>query len=261
MKCYLDLLRHVLENGKIKDNRTGIRTISLFGGQIRIDLENGFPILTTKKVFYRAAIEETLFFIKGLNNNKYLKEKGINIWNEWEKENGDLGPIYGVQWRKWGGNIDQLSGVINEIKINPDSRRLVVSAWNPEDIDKMALPPCHTLYQFYVSEGKLSCHLYQRSADLFLGVPFNIVGYAFLTHVIAHLCGLGVGDLVVSYGDMHIYENHIEVVKQQLEREPLQLSRLYLNFSEDTSLSDIEYNNVRVQNYTSYGTLTGEVAV
>lgn len=258
MKEYLELLGSVMDKGVLSNNRTGTRAIRLFGGQIRINLENGFPILTTKKIFFRGAFEETIFFIKGLSDNTILKNRGIHIWDAWEKENGELGPVYGVQWRKWGGHIDQLQNAINTIKKDPDSRRIVVSAWNPAELDDMALPPCHMSYQFSVMEGKLSCHMYQRSADLFLGVPFNIAGYALLTHIVASITNLGVGDLIVSYGDLHIYENHIDAVKKQLKRIPWRLPRLSVSFK---NLDDVRYEGIKLMDYVSYGAISGDVAV
>src|SRR5690606_520560 len=220
MKQYLDLVRHVMDNGTQKGDRTGTGTKSVFGYQMRFDLSEGFPLVTTKKVHLKSIIHELLWFLKGDTNIKYLTDNGVTIWNEWADENGELGSIYGYQWRSWpapdGRHIDQIANIINTIKNNPDSRRIIVSAWNVADIDKMALPPCHTLFQFYVSEGKLSCQLYQRSADLLLGVPFNIASFALLTMMVAQVCNLKYGDFVHTFGDVHIYQNHFEQVKLQL---------------------------------------------
>ncbi len=230
MKQYLDLMRHVREHGTRKTDRTGTGTLSVFGHQMRFDLRDGFPLVTTKKLHLRSIIYELLWFIRGDTNIKYLHDNNITIWDEWADDNGDLGPVYGAQWRSWptrdGGTIDQLSDVIRRIKSTPDSRRLLVTAWNPADVDKMALPPCHCLFQFYVAEGRLSCQLYQRSADIFLGVPFNIASYALLTHMVAHVTGLGVGDFVHSLGDAHLYSNHLEQAELQLKRTPHPLPKL-----------------------------------
>lgn len=224
MKQYQDLLRHIMNDGVVKHDRTGVGTKSVFGYQMRFDLSEGFPLLTTKKVHLKSIIYELLWFIAGDTNIKYLKDHGVSIWDEWADENGDLGPVYGHQWRSWpapdGRSIDQLSQVVNMIKNNPDSRRMLVTAWNPGEVDKMALPPCHCLFQFYVAEGKLSCQLYQRSADTFLGVPFNIASYALLTMMIAQVCGLKPGDFIHTTGDTHIYLNHFDQVREQLSREP-----------------------------------------
>ncbi|MCM8534952.1 MAG: thymidylate synthase [Lentisphaeraceae bacterium] len=233
MKQYLELLQHVLDNGTDKEDRTGTGTRSVFGHQMRFDLSKGFPVLTTKKLHLKSIIHELLWFISGDTNVKYLKENGVRIWDEWADENGDLGPVYGHQWRSWpnpaGGTIDQFKNTIEMIKTNPDSRRLIVSAWNPSEIDKMALPPCHSLFQFYVTDGKLSCQLYQRSADIFLGVPFNIASYALLTMMVAQVSGLEAGDFVHTFGDAHIYNNHFEQAKLQLTRTPKELPSMKIN--------------------------------
>ena len=233
MKQYLDLLRHIEANGTFKGDRTGTGTTSVFGYQMRFNLADGFPLLTTKKVHLKSIIYELLWFIAGDTNIKYLKDHGVSIWDEWADEKGELGPVYGHQWRAWptpgGGTIDQLSQVVEQIRRNPDSRRLIVSAWNPAEVDKMALPPCHTLFQFYVADGRLSCQLYQRSADVFLGVPFNIASYALLTMMVAQVCGLQPGDFVHSFGDAHIYSNHHEQVALQLSRTPRPLPKMEIN--------------------------------
>ena len=224
MRQYHKLLKHVLENGTDKNDRTGTGTRSVFGYQMRFDLSKGFPLLTTKKIHLKSIIYELLWFLKGETNISYLKENGVSIWDEWADENGELGPVYGHQWRSWPGRngetIDQISGLINQIKTNPDSRRLIVTAWNPSDVEKMALPPCHCLFQFYVSEGKLSCQLYQRSADIFLGIPFNIASYALLTMMVADQVGLKYGDFIHTLGDAHLYENHIKQAEVQIQRSP-----------------------------------------
>ena len=233
MKQYLDLLRHIRENGTMKHDRTGVGTQSIFGYQMRFDLSQGFPLLTTKKVHLKSIIYELLWFISGDTNIKYLKDHGVSIWDEWADENGDLGPVYGHQWRSWptpdGGTIDQLSNVIETLKHNPDSRRMIVSAWNVAEVDKMALPPCHTMFQFYVADGRLSCQLYQRSADVFLGVPFNIASYALLTMMIAQVCGYKPGEFIHTTGDTHIYKNHFDQVALQLSREPRPLPAMKIN--------------------------------
>lgn len=233
MKQYLDLLQHVLDNGTQKEDRTGTGTRSVFGYQMRFDLSKGFPVLTTKKLHLRSIIHELLWFIAGDTNVKYLNDNGVSIWDEWADENGDLGPVYGHQWRSWpapdGTTIDQFKKTVDMIKTNPDSRRLIVSAWNPAEIEKMALPPCHSLFQFYVADGKLSCQLYQRSADIFLGVPFNIASYALLTMMVAQVCDLEPGDFVHTFGDAHLYNNHIEQTKLQLTRTPYSLPSLKIN--------------------------------
>lgn len=233
MKEYLDLMRHVLENGVERGDRTGTGTIGVFGYQMRFDLNKGFPLVTTKKLHVKSIIHELLWFLSGDTNIRYLKENGVRIWDEWADEQGDLGPVYGHQWRSWptadGRTIDQISQLLEQIKTMPFSRRHIISAWNVGDVDKMALPPCHCLFQFYVANGKLSCQLYQRSADIFLGVPFNIGSYALLTMMVAQVCGLGVGDFVHTFGDAHLYKNHIEQARIQLERDPLPLPTLRIN--------------------------------
>ena len=250
MKQYLDLLRHIRENGVMKEDRTGTGTQSVFGYQMRFDLSEGFPLLTTKKVHLKSIIYELLWFIAGDTNVKYLQDHGVTIWDEWADENGDLGPVYGHQWRSWpapeGRVIDQLSMVIDTIRRNPDSRRMLVTAWNPAEVDKMALPPCHCLFQFYVADGKLSCQLYQRSADVFLGVPFNIASYALLTMMIAQVCGLKPGEFVHTTGDTHIYRNHFDQVATQLSREPRPLPRMRLN-PDIKSIFDFTYGDFTIK--------------
>ncbi|MXQ55516.1 thymidylate synthase [Shimazuella alba] len=264
MKQYLDLLQHILENGEKREDRTGTGTISVFGHQMRFSLEQGFPLITTKKVHLRSIIYELLWFLRGETNIKYLVDNQVSIWNEWADEQGELGPVYGKQWRSFpstnGKSIDQISWVIDEIKKNPTSRRLIVSAWNPGELDKMALPPCHLLFQFYVSDGKLSCQLYQRSADTFLGVPFNIASYALLTHMVAQVTGLGVGDFVHTLGDAHIYLNHLEQVKEQLKRKPFPLPKIKLN-PEISSIFDFKYEDISIINYEAHPHIKGEVSV
>lgn len=264
MKQYLDLCRHVLENGVKKSDRTGTGTISIFGYQMRFNLQEGFPLLTTKKLHLKSIIYELLWFLKGDTNVKYLQENGVRIWNEWADEEGNLGPIYGRQWRSWktadGRTIDQISQVIEQIKTNPDSRRLIVSAWNVGELDKMALPPCHILFQFYVSEGKLSCQLYQRSADIFLGLPFNIASYSLLTMMIAQVCGLEPGEFVHTLGDAHIYNNHIEQVKLQLTRTPYPLPKMKLN-PEIKNIFDFTYEDFELVGYQAHPHIKGEVSV
>ncbi|AXI39609.1 thymidylate synthase [Bacillaceae bacterium ZC4] len=264
MEQYLNLCRHVLEHGVKKQDRTGTGTISTFGYQMRFDLAKGFPLVTTKKIHLKSVIYELLWFLKGDTNVKYLQEHGVRIWNEWADENGDLGPIYGYQWRSWtgadGNTIDQISNVIEQIKTNPHSRRLIVSAWNVADLDKMALPPCHAFFQFYVAEGKLSCQLYQRSADLFLGVPFNIASYALLTMMIAQVCDLEPGEFIHTFGDVHIYNNHIEQVKLQLTREPRPLPTMKLN-KEVKSIFDFTYEDFTLEGYDPHPHIKGEVSV
>jgi len=264
MKQYLDLLRYIDENGTFKSDRTGTGTKSVFGYQMRFDLNEGFPLLTTKKVHLKSIIYELLWFIAGDTNIKYLKDHGVSIWDEWADENGELGPVYGHQWRSWpapdGKSIDQLSNVIEQIRKNPDSRRLIVSAWNPAEVDKMALPPCHSLFQFYVSEGKLSCQLYQRSADVFLGVPFNIASYALLTMMVAQVCGLGLGSFVHTFGDVHIYSNHFEQVKTQLEREPRPLPKMMIN-PDRKNITDFVYEDFTLVDYDPWPAIKAPVAV
>lgn len=264
MKQYQDLLKHVLENGTKKEDRTGTGTVSVFGYQMRFNLAEGFPLLTTKKLHTKSIFHELLWFLKGETNIRYLHENGVTIWDEWADKDGNLGPVYGSQWRSWpssdGGTVDQITQVIDQIKKNPDSRRLLVSAWNPGEIHKMALPPCHLLFQFYVADGKLSCQLYQRSADLFLGVPFNIASYALLTHMVAQVCGLQVGDFVHTFGDVHIYSNHFEQVQLQLSREPRKLPELKLNpLIKD--IFEFTYNDIAVVNYDPHPAIKAPVAV
>jgi thymidylate synthase len=264
MKQYHDLLKHILDNGAQKHDRTGTGTISVFGYQLRFDLREGFPLVTTKKVHMKSIVHELLWFLKGETNIAYLREHGVNIWNEWADEKGELGPVYGKQWRSWEGAdgkvIDQVSWLVDEIKKNPDSRRLIVSAWNVADLPKMALMPCHSLFQFYVANGKLSCQLYQRSADVFLGVPFNIASYALLTLMIAQVCGLEAGDFIHSFGDVHVYNNHIEQVKLQLSREPYPLPRMKLNSSVD-DLFSFRYEDFELQDYQCHPGIKAPVAV
>jgi thymidylate synthase len=264
MKQYLDLLRHIRENGVMKEDRTGTGTQSVFGYQMRFNLADGFPLLTTKKVHLKSIIHELLWFISGDTNIKYLKDNGVTIWDEWADPSGDLGPVYGHQWRSWpapdGRSIDQLSQVIETIKRNPDSRRLLVTAWNPGEVDKMALPPCHCLFQFYVAEGRLSCQMYQRSADVFLGVPFNIASYALLTMMIAQVCGLQPGEFIHTTGDTHIYRNHFEQVALQLSREPRPLPRMLLNPAVK-SVFDFKYEDFTLEGYDPWPAIKAPVAV
>ena len=264
MKQYLELLRHVLEDGAEKSDRTGTGTRSIFGWQMRFDLNQGFPLVTTKKLHLRSIVHELLWFLKGETNIAYLKEHKVGIWDEWADENGELGPVYGKQWRRWatagGGEIDQIKWVVDEIKRNPDSRRLVVSAWNVADLSQMALMPCHTMFQFYVIGGKLSCQLYQRSGDIFLGVPFNIASYALLTHMVAQACGLGVGDFVHTLGDAHLYSNHYEQAREQLSRTPRALPTLRLN-PEVTDLFGFCYEDVEILDYDPLPAIKAPVAV
>lgn len=264
MKQYLDLCEHILKNGIKKDDRTGTGTISIFGYQMRFNLQDGFPLLTTKKVHLKSIIHELLWFISGDTNIKYLKDNGVSIWDEWADENGDLGPVYGHQWRSWptadGNTIDQLSNVIDQIKNNPNSRRMIVSAWNVGEVEKMALPPCHCFYQFYVVNGTLSCMLYQRSADVFLGVPFNIASYALLTMMIAQTCGLKAGEFIHTFGDTHIYLNHIEQVKLQLSREPRALPKMNIN-PDVKSIFDFKYEDFTLTGYDPYPPIKGAVSV
>jgi thymidylate synthase len=264
MKQYLDLLQHILDTGVKKEDRTGTGTISLFGYQMRFDLQKGFPLITTKKLHLKSIIHELLWFLNGDTNVKYLQDNGVRIWNEWADEDGDLGHIYGYQWRSWpdykGGNIDQISELIDTIKKNPDSRRMIVSAWNVADLPNMKLPPCHAFFQFYVADGKLSCQLYQRSADSFLGVPFNIASYALLTMMVAQSTGLQVGEFVHTMGDTHIYTNHIEQVKLQLSRQPNPLPRMILN-PEVESIFDFKYEDFKLEGYEAHPHIKGIVAV
>ena len=264
MKQYLDLLNRILEEGVEKKDRTGTGTISVFGNQMRFHLEEGFPMLTTKKLHLKSIIYELLWFLKGDTNAHYLQEHGVRIWNEWADEDGNLGHIYGYQWRSWpdyqGGHIDQITEVINQIKNNPDSRRMIVSAWNVADLNNMNLPPCHILFQFYVANGKLSCQLYQRSADTFLGVPFNIASYALLTMMVALVCGLQPGDFVYTTGDTHIYLNHIEQVKLQLTREPRKLPRMVIN-PDVKNIFDFKYEDFQLEDYHPWDHIKGVVSV
>ena len=264
MKQYLNLLNRILSEGSEKGDRTGTGTISVFGNQMRFNLEEGFPLLTTKKLHLRSIIYEMLWFIKGDTNIKYLNDNKVTIWDEWADENGDLGPVYGHQWRSWpapdGRKIDQLAAVINSLKNNPDSRRHIVSAWNPAEVDQMALPPCHSLFQFYVADGKLSCQLYQRSADVFLGVPFNIASYALLTMMIAQECGYELGDFVHTLGDAHIYTNHFEQVDLQLSRTPRELPKMILS-PDVKSVFDFDYSDFRLEGYDPYPSIKADVAV
>ena len=264
MKQYLDLMKLVKENGTKKEDRTGTGTLSIFGHQMRFDLEEGFPLLTTKKVHLKSIIHELLWFLQGSTNIKYLKENGVSIWDEWADERGELGPVYGSQWRSWPVNekesIDQISQVIDQIKNNPDSRRLIVSAWNVSLVEDMALPPCHTLFQFYVADGKLSCQLYQRSADIFLGVPFNIASYALLVLMIAKVCGLKPGDFVHTLGDAHLYLNHLEQVEEQLRRTPKKLPVMKITKDTD-NIFDLKYEDFSLEEYNPDPHISAPVAV
>ncbi|GAB4515123.1 MAG: thymidylate synthase [Sulfuricaulis sp.] len=264
MRQYLDLMRHVIQHGTHKDDRTGTGTLSVFGHQMRFDLGQGFPLLTTKKVHTKSIIHELLWFLRGDTNIRYLKDHGVSIWNEWANENGDLGPVYGAQWRSWpapdGRQIDQISQVVRDIRQNPDSRRLIVSAWNVAEIERMALPPCHLLFQFYVAQGRLSCQLYQRSADIFLGVPFNIASYALLTMMIAQVTGLKPGEFIHTLGDAHLYLNHLEQAQTQLAREPRSLPSMRLN-PEKTSLLDFNFDDFELLNYDPHPSIKAPVAV
>jgi len=259
MKQYLDFLRHILENGVHKDNRTGISTISTFGYQMRFDLSKGLPVVTTKKIHLPSIIHELLWFLKGETNVKYLQDNNVKIWNEWCDENGDLGPIYGKQWRNFGG-VDQISWLMNELKTNPDSRRLIVSAWNVIEINQMALPPCHILFQFYVANNRLSCQLYQRSADAFLGVPFNITSYALLTEMIAQQCGFEIGEFIWTGGDCHLYSNHFNQVNLQLSRETFALPQLQFA-RKPPSIFDYQYEDFEILNYQCHPAIKASVAV
>ena len=264
MKQYLDLMRTILDEGHYKSDRTGTGTYSIFGYQVRFDLQKGFPLLTTKKLHLRSIIYELLWFLRGDTNIQYLHDHNVTIWDEWADENGNLGPVYGKQWRSWeapdGRTIDQITSLIDQIKRNPDSRRLMVSAWNPADVDQMALPPCHTMFQFYVSNGELSCQLYQRSADVFLGVPFNIASYALLTMMVAQVCGLKPKDFVHTFGDAHIYSNHVEQAKLQLSREPRPLPQMRINPAVK-SIFDFQYEDFSLENYDPHPHIKAEVAV
>jgi thymidylate synthase len=264
MQPYLELLRHVLDHGTTKADRTGTGTRSVFGWQMRYDLTRGFPLVTTKKLHLKSIVHELIWFLQGDTNIAYLKEHGVRIWDEWADANGDLGPVYGRQWRAWptadGKTVDQIAWVVDEIKRNPDSRRLIVSAWNVGELPQMALMPCHTMFQFYVADGKLSCQLYQRSGDIFLGVPFNIASYALLTHMIAQVTGLGVGDFVHTLGDAHLYANHIEQATTQLARPPRSLPRLVLNPAV-TSIFDFRFEDVAIEGYEPHAPIRAPVAV
>lgn len=264
MQQYLDLMSHVMDTGADKSDRTGTGTRSVFGHQMRFDLAQGFPLLTTKKLHIRSIIIELLWFLRGDTNIAYLKENGVSIWDEWADENGDLGPVYGYQWRSWpdpnGGSVDQIEKLIESIKTNPDSRRHIVSAWNPALVDEMALPPCHCLFQFYVANGRLSCQLYQRSADIFLGVPFNIASYALLTHMIAEVCDLEVGDFVHTLGDAHLYSNHFDQVKTQLERKPRALPTLKIK-RDVKDLLDFVFDDFEIEGYEPDPHIKAPVAV
>lgn len=259
MRTYLDFVKYILEHGQKKSDRTGTGTTSVFGYQMRFDLNAGFPLVTTKQCHTKSIVHELLWFLNGDTNTAYLKANGVRIWDEWADANGDLGPIYGKQWRNFGG-VDQITWVINEIKKNPDSRRLIVSAWNPGELDKMALAPCHALFQFYVCNGKLSCQLYQRSADAFLGVPFNIASYALLTHMIAQVCDLGVGEFIHTFGDAHIYSNHQDQVAIQLSRTPYVLPVLKLN-PDIKNLFEFKFEDIQIENYQHHPKLSAPVAI
>lgn len=264
MRQYLAMMRHVRDNGTQKNDRTGTGTLSVFGHQMRFDLSEGFPLVTTKKLHLKSILHELLWFLSGDSNVRYLQENGVSIWNDWADENGELGPVYGVQWRKWraesGKTIDQISEVVQRLREDPDSRRNLVCAWNVADVPRMALPPCHCLFQFYVADGKLSCQLYQRSADIFLGVPFNIASYALLTHMLAQQANLKVGDFVWTGGDCHLYLNHMEQTEQQLQREPLQLPRLEIKRCPD-SIFDYSFADFAILNYESHPHIKAAVAV
>lgn len=264
MKQYLDLMRTILDKNHFKADRTGTGTYSIFGYQMRFDLQQGFPLLTTKKLHLRSIIYELLWFLRGDTNIQYLHDHNVTIWDEWADENGDLGPVYGKQWRSWeapdGRVIDQITSLIEQIKHNPDSRRLIVSAWNPADVDQMALPPCHTMFQFYINNGELSCQLYQRSADVFLGVPFNIASYALLTMMVAQVCGLKAKDFVHTFGDAHIYSNHVEQAKLQLSRDPRPLPQMRIN-PEVKDIFDFQYEDFTLENYDPHPHIKAEVSV
>jgi thymidylate synthase len=264
MKQYLDLMKYVLDNGAQKHDRTGTGTLSVFGYQMRFNLQDGFPLVTTKKLHLKSIIHELIWFLKGDTNIAYLKEHGVRIWDEWADEQGNLGPVYGHQWRSWqkpdGGRIDQISQVVNQIKNNPDSRRIMVSAWNVADVEHMALPPCHSLFQFYVADGKLSCQLYQRSADIFLGVPFNIASYALLTMMMAQVCDLEPGDFIHTFGDAHLYNNHIEQTNLQLSREPRPLPTMKIN-PDVKDIFEFKFEDFTLENYDPWPHIKGAVAV
>ena len=264
MKQYLDLMRHVRDNGTVKGDRTGTGTLSVFGHQMRFDLSEGFPLVTTKKLHLRSIIHELLWFLSGDSNIRYLKENGVSIWDDWADENGDLGPVYGVQWRNWptpgGGSVDQVSQIMRQLRETPDSRRIMLSAWNVAEIENMALPPCHCLFQFYVADGRLSCQLYQRSCDIFLGVPFNIASYALLTHMLAQQADLEVGDFVWTGGDCHLYSNHLQQADEQLSRETLPLPQLKIKRRPE-SIFDYRYEDFEILNYQSHPHIKAAVAV
>jgi thymidylate synthase len=264
MQQYLSMMRHVRDNGARKEDRTGTGTLSVFGHQMRFDLGQGFPLVTTKRLHTKSIIHELLWFLRGDSNVRYLQENGVSIWNEWADENGELGPIYGVQWRRWptpsGDTVDQIKDVVDLLRDNPDSRRMMVSAWNAAEISNMVLPPCHTMFQFYVADGKLSCQLYQRSADIFLGVPFNIASYALLTHMMAQQADLKVGDFIWTGGDCHLYLNHLEQVEEQLSRQPLALSRLAIKRRPD-SIFDYRFEDFEILNYEFHPHIKAQVAV
>ena len=264
MRSYLDLMAHIRDNGIRKDDRTGTGTLSIFGAQLRFNLDDGFPLLTTKKVHLKSIIHELLWFLTGDTNIKYLKENNVSIWDEWADKDGDLGPVYGRQWRSWptpsGDKIDQITDVIHQIKNNPNSRRLIVSAWNVGEIEKMALAPCHAFFQFYVADGKLSCQLYQRSADFFLGVPFNIASYAILTMMIAQVCGLKVGDFVHTFGDCHLYLNHLNQADEQLARSPRQLPKMHLN-NKVNNILEFTYADFELENYDPHPLIKAPIAI
>ncbi|MBK1865400.1 thymidylate synthase [Taklimakanibacter albus] len=264
MQQYLDLMRHVRDHGARKTDRTGTGTLSVLGHQMRFDLAHGFPVLTTKKLHLRSIIHELLWFLRGDTNIKYLQDNGVSIWDEWADKDGNLGPVYGAQWRSWpardGSTIDQIADVITRIRKSPDSRRLIVTAWNPADVDKMALPPCHCLFQFYVANGRLSCQLYQRSADIFIGVPFNIASYALLTHMVAHVTGLKAGEFVHTLGDAHLYLNHLDQANEQLTRTPLPLPRLIIKRDVKT-IDDFRFEDFEIVGYQSHPHIAAPVAV
>ncbi len=263
MKQYIDMVEHVLKNGVQKEDRTGTGTLSTFGYQTRYNLQDGFPLLTTKKVYFKGVVYELLWIISGSTNIKYLKDNNVNIWNEWADENGELGPVYGKQWRRWEGKdkvIDQLDNLIKGLKENPDSRRHIISAWNVADVENMALPPCHSFIQFYVANNKLSCQLYQRSADLFLGVPFNIASYSLLLMMVAQVTGYEVGEFIHSFGDLHIYNNHLEQIKEQITREPKNLPIVKLNKNIDNIL-DFTYEDISLEQYDPHPAIKGKVSV
>jgi thymidylate synthase len=264
MKQYHDLLQHILDHGTVKTDRTGTGTISVFGYQMRFDLKEGFPLVTTKKLHVKSIIHELLWFLKGDTNIKYLTDNGVRIWNEWADENGDLGPVYGKQWRSWskpgGGTVDQISQVVHTLRTQPDSRRMIVNAWNVGELEEMALTPCHCLFQFYVAEGKLSCQLYQRSADTFLGVPFNIASYALLTMMMAQVCGLEPGEFIHTFGDAHLYNNHLEQARLQLTREARPLPVMHIN-KEVNSLFEFRYEDFTLENYDPHPHIKAEVSV